>query len=106
VGRTGFLILILISCGSALAQSPPALIFNVERFEVQGDNPLDSAATAAALEPFVGEYDGIDGLLAASDALESAFVAAGHNFHRVSLPPQELDRGVVILNVSTFAVGE
>jgi hemolysin activation/secretion protein len=106
VGRTGLFIFLIISCGSALAQSPPALVFNVERFEVQGDNPLDADATAAALEPFVGEYDGIDGLLGASDALESAFVAAGHNFHRVSLPPQELDRGIVILNISTFAVGE
>lgn len=104
--RVGFLALLFIGWGTVCAQSPPALTFSVERFEVAGDNPLDAAATDAALAPFVGEYAGIDGLLAATDALEAAFAAAGHSFHRVSLPPQELSSGIVVLNVSTFGVGD
>ncbi len=106
VGRICVMVLLVLGGACAFAQTPPALNFNVERFEVSGENPLDTAATEAALAPFLGEYAGIDGLLAASDALEAAFTAAGHNFHRVSLPPQELDSGIVVLNVATFGVGE
>lgn len=90
----------------ALAQGPPAIQFTVQRFQVEGDNPLDPASTEQALAPFLGEYSGIDGLLAAGDALEKALSAAGHSFHRVSLPPQDLASGVVVLKVVTFGIGE
>ncbi len=106
MGRICLFILLVLCGGRTFAQEPPTLTFKVERFEVSGDNPLDALATEAALAPFLGEYAGIDGLLAASDGLEAAFVSAGFNFHRVSLPPQELDSGIVVLNVTTFAVGD
>ena len=82
--------------GPALADEPPPVKFTVQRFQVDGDNPLDSTATAAALAPFLGEYASIDGLLAAKDALEHAFAAAGFSFHRASLPPQDLTSGVEV----------
>lgn len=93
-------------CAGALAAEPPALEFSVERFDVSGDNPLDAPATEEALAPFTGEHSGMQGLLAARDALTSALRAAGHTFHRVVLPPQTLAAGVVRLEVLTFALGD
>ncbi|MSR15160.1 MAG: hypothetical protein EXR86_11475 [Gammaproteobacteria bacterium] len=104
--RLSWLLAAAVFCAPLWAQSPPSLKFTVERFQIEGENPLDRAATEAALAPFLGEYAGLDGLLAATDALEKTLVAAGHTFHRVSLPPQELASGVVILKVVTFGVGE
>ncbi len=106
MGRLCLLVFLVLCGGSTFAQAPPVLTFKVERFEVSGDNPLDAATTEAALAPFLGDYAGIEGLLAAKDGLEAAFAAGGFNFHRVSLPPQELASGIVVLNVTTFAVGD
>lgn len=81
------------------------LRFSVERYEIIGDNPLGEAADGV-LAPYVGEQYGLEGLSAARDALEQALVDAGYNFHRVSLPPQELLEGKVILQISRFAIGQ
>ncbi len=91
---------------TAAAQEPPPLLISVDRYEVTGDNPLDAATTAAAVAPFTGEFDGLDGLRAASDALESELRRHGFVFHRVVLPPQELAGGTVKLEVLTFALGD
>jgi hemolysin activation/secretion protein len=85
---------------------PPEVTFTVERFVVEGDNPLDAATTEQTLAPFAGEYSGLDGLLAVSDSLERELQARGFQFHRVVLPPQTLDGGVVRLNVVEFALAE
>ncbi len=88
------------------AQSPPAIHFTVERFQVEGDNPLDSGTTEATLAPFLGDYSDIEGLLAAGDALERALITQGHAFHRVTVPPQALDSGIVVLKVVTFGMAD
>jgi hemolysin activation/secretion protein len=82
-----------------------AVRFTVERYDVIGDNPIGSRATDV-LAPFTGELYGLEGLSAARDALEQAIIDAGYNFHRVSLPPQDLFEGAVILRVSRFAIGK
>ena len=81
------------------------LRFTVERYLVVGDNPIGDAADRV-LADYVGEQYGLEGLSAARDALEQAIIAAGYNFHRVSLPPQDLFEGTVRLQVSRFAIGE
>jgi hemolysin activation/secretion protein len=78
--------------------------FSVERYEVIGDNPLGERANTIVNE-FTGEQYGLEGLSAARDALEQAIIEAGFNFHRVSLPPQNLFEGTVQLKVSRFAIG-
>ena len=79
--------------------------FTVERFDIIGDNPIGDRANQI-LEPFTGEQYGLEGLSAARDALEQAVIEAGFNFHRVSLPPQELFEGAVILSISRFSIGQ
>jgi len=97
--RFVLLTLLLSFSTGPFAQDAPSLTFSVERFSVSGDNPLDAATTDAALAPFVGEHAGMEGLLAARDALEQALRGAGHSFRRVVLPPQTLSGGAVMLEV-------
>ncbi|MCY4470940.1 MAG: BamA/TamA family outer membrane protein [Thiotrichales bacterium] len=82
----------------------PVVRFEVVRFEVQGDNPLTEARTREVLAPFAGTHAGVDGLLAAADALEQAIQDAGVPFQRVVLPPQSLQDGTVVLRLVVFTV--
>ncbi len=92
---------------AAVAQEPvPVVRFTVDRFVVEGDNPLSEARTQAVLAPFTGEHAGVDGLLAAADTLEGAIQDAGVAFQRVVLPPQALHDGVVVLRVVAFKVSQ
>ena len=92
---------------NAFAQSTVEEIrFRVDRYEIVGDNPLGDSRALSVVSPFVGDQFGLDGLSAAADALERELVVSGYNFHRVSLPPQELNDGVVQLRISQFAVGQ
>ena len=82
----------------------PVVRFQVERFVVEGESPLSEERTRAVLAPFTGEHAGVDGLLAAADALERAIQEAGVAFQRVVLPPQSLRDGEVVLRVAVFKV--
>jgi len=100
----------LLLAGAALAQTPAALAqtpvvrFAVERFAVEGPNPLSPEETEAVLSPYLGEHEGLEGLLAAAEELQAALQRRGLPFHRVVLPPQEMEAGVVILRVVTLTL--
>lgn len=88
---------------AALAQQRiPVATFSVKGFELAGDNPLPAGVGEAVLAEFAGEYSGVDGLLAAADAVEAELTERGFGFHRVILPPQTLEGGVVRLDVIEF----
>jgi len=91
----------------AVAQEAPPISIKVERFDVIGDNPLSAAVTEQTLQPFVGEYAELAGLLAAVDALEQALRVAGHSFHRVSIAPtpEGAPPTTVTLKVLAFGLG-
>ena len=84
----------------------PVVRFEVTRFVVEGENPLSEARTQEVLGPFLGAHAGVDGLLAAADALERAVQEAGVAFQRVVLPPQSLEEGRVTLRVAVFKVAQ
>ena len=94
-------LLAAVTLTGAHAQTP-VVRFEVERFVVEGDNPLSEARTREVLAPFTGEHAGVDGLLAAADALERAIQEAGVPFQRVVLPPQPLHDGEVVLRLTVF----
>ena len=79
--------------------------FDVDRFEVIGDNPIGDSANEI-LSPYIGEQYGLVRLSAARDALEQAIIDAGFAFHRVSLPPQNLFAGTVQFKISRFLIGK
>lgn len=82
----------------------PMVTFNIDKFEVNGESPLTQSEIESVLEAFKGEHHGLDGLLAAVDALESALADAGFPFHKVSLPQQTLTNGVVKLELVNFEI--
>jgi hemolysin activation/secretion protein len=107
--RASLLTALLLAATAASAQpaaSPAAgaapVLLVVERFEVVGPNPLDAAATAAALAPHLGEHRTLATLEGAAVALESRLRERGHAFHRVILPAQRPSGGVVRLEVLAF----
>lgn len=91
---------------SAYAQSAlDDIRFTVNKYEIIGNNPLGQKAYKV-IAPFLGDQYGLEGLSAAADALEQALNKKGYSFHRVSLPPQELFGGSVILEIVEFKVGQ
>ncbi len=89
----------------AVAQALPPLRITVERFDVDGENPLSPAVTEQALAPFLGEYTELAGLMAAVDALEQALKVAGHPFHRVSIQPTPAGAAPTTVQLKVFAFG-
>ncbi len=104
--RWSALLIVFLVCAAAHAQEAPLVRFSVDRFEVLGDNPLSVNETDQALADFTGNFEGVDRLLLAASALETAFANAGYSFHRVTVPPQTLSGGTVQLQVIVFRLGD
>lgn len=79
--------------------------FNVDRFEVHGENPLSSETTFVILSAYLGEGRGIDDIASAADALEQEMIGRGLSFYRVTFLPQELTDGIVDLLVTRYRLG-
>ena len=79
--------------------------FVISKFAVTGDNPLGDDALDL-LEPYLGEHSGLDRLSDASEQLTQALESQGYSFHRVILPPQELNSGTVQFEIVTFSLGD
>lgn len=94
----------LLEC--AAAQAPAEIGFTVTEFQVAGDNPLGASATEAVLRPYTGSHSGLEGLRAASEALQNELDSRGYAFHRVVLPQQTLTGGVVRLQVVELELGK
>ena len=80
--------------------------FDVNKFNIIGDNPISAAKTKAILGAYVGSKRGIDDIENAADALEKAMSAKGLSFYRVSFPPQELTDGDVDLLITRYKIGK
>ena len=94
----------VMSFGIAAQDTLEQIRFDVEQFEITGNNPIGERANEV-LRPYIGEQYGLEGLSAARDALEQAIIEAGFAFHRVSLPPQDLLGGIVEFRISRFSIG-
>jgi hemolysin activation/secretion protein len=81
------------------AEEIPTSSFIISEFSIIGENPISSEETRQVLEPFLGEHQGIEGLLEAASEFETAILNAGFSFNRVLLPPQTLEAGIVELKV-------
>lgn len=92
--------------GQVMADPVPEVRLQVGRFEIGGDNPLSAEVTESVLKDYLGTHTGLDGLMAAADALQSQLAQAGYAFHRVVLPPQTVEAGTVRLELITISLGE
>lgn len=81
------------------------LRFSIQRFDVDGNTLLPQGEVAAALAPFTGARRDFGDVQRALEALEALYHARGYSVVTVRLPEQELDGGVVRLNVSETRIG-
>ena len=101
--KPGWLITLcyLVLCSPAVvSEEVPVVTFEVKEFQIKGENPISQEETDRLLETFLGSHQGLEGLLEAAAELESKILQTGHSFHRVILPPQTLEAGVVVLEIT------
>lgn len=94
-----------IACAGAAAQVPDVIRFDIERFDVRGNTLLPPDEVARLLAPHAGRQRDFGDVQRALEALSAAYQAAGYKLVTVALPEQELERGVVRLNVVAIVVG-
>ena len=101
--KAALLWFILAQWSIVLAAVPTAR-FTVKEFIVEGENPLSGKETSKALEPYIGEHEGLERLEDASKALQDLLYQKGYTFHRVIVPPQRATEGVIKLQIITFQI--
>jgi hemolysin activation/secretion protein len=89
--------LLAAAVGAAWAIDP--IRFEISRFEVSGNTLLPAADVQAAVAPYTGKGRDFGDVQRALEALEAVYHAHGYNVVTVQLPEQELNGGVVRLNV-------
>jgi hemolysin activation/secretion protein len=75
--------------------------FPVRGFTIEGPLPIPLERAQAIVNRYTGDAVRVQDLQAAAAALEMELSTTGHPFHRVVLPPQELE-GTVTLRVLAF----
>lgn len=88
----------LLTGAGALAQDAVPR-FDVVRYEVEGNTLLAAEQLSEATRRFVGKKRDFGDVQRALEALENAYRDAGFTTVQVTLPEQELNRGVVTLRV-------
>lgn len=73
--------------------------FEIKRFAITGNTLLPAAVLDAAVSPHVGKERDFGDVQRALEAVEAAYHQRGYKVVTVRLPEQELNRGVVQLNV-------
>lgn len=79
--------------------------FDVERFDIVGNTLLSAGDISELLKPFTGKGREYGDVQRALEALELRYRSAGYSAVQVSVPEQELGKGVVRLNVIEARIG-
>lgn len=79
--------------------------FDITRFDVRGNTLLPALELEQSVAPFVGAQRDFSDVAKAQEALEDVFHRHGYQLVRVNLPEQELNGGVVVLEVVQVRVG-
>ncbi|HEY4074424.1 MAG TPA: ShlB/FhaC/HecB family hemolysin secretion/activation protein [Herbaspirillum sp.] len=79
--------------------------FDINRFDIQGNTLLSPQSIDSLVAPFTGKHRDFSNVINAQEALENAYHARGYQLVRVDLPEQELDQGVIRLNVVQIKIG-
>lgn len=84
---------------------PDVVRFEISRFDVRGNTLLPAAEVERVLAPFRGQNRDFGHVAQALEALTAAYQAAGYSVVTVNLPEQELERGVIRLDVVQTRIG-
>ena len=79
--------------------------FEIKRFEVQGNTLLKPAEVARVVDPYTGTGRVYGDVQQALEALEAAYRSAGYSAVQVFVPEQELNAGVVRIEVIETVIG-
>jgi hemolysin activation/secretion protein len=90
---------------TAFAQTGEVLL-EVRQYAIEGENPLSSEETQAILAPHLGRHTSLASIEAAANALEAVMRDRGYSFHRVIVPAQRPEGGVIKLQILQFRVAE
>jgi hemolysin activation/secretion protein len=92
---------------SALAQTPDSGIprFPITAYRILGNTLLPPERVQLATQPFEGPTSDFETIQRALEALEKAYVSAGFGSVKVELPEQEIDSGIVTLQVVEGTLG-
>ena len=90
---------------AADASQADAIRFDITRFDVSGNTLLSGAQMDAALQPFTGRGRDFGDVQRALEALEALYRERGYQIVTVQLPEQQLNGGVVKLNVVQTRIG-
>jgi hemolysin activation/secretion protein len=102
----GFVFASAASVAWATDQPAAAVLrFEIKRFEIAGNTLLPEAEVNAVVAPFTGKDRDFGDIQRARQALEAAYHAYGYKMTTVKLPEQELNQGVVKLNVAQTRIG-
>ncbi|TSD74370.1 ShlB/FhaC/HecB family hemolysin secretion/activation protein [Janthinobacterium sp. KBS0711] len=83
----------------------PERQLTIEEYLVRGNTVLDARAIEEAVTPFLGPGRTLKDVEGARDALVAAYQARGYQSVYVDLPEQQVEQGVVVLQVSETKVG-
>jgi hemolysin activation/secretion protein len=89
----------VLAAAVGAAWADDAIRFEISRFDVSGNTLLPAAEVQAAVAPYTGAGRDFGDVQRALEALEALYHAHGWNVVTVQLPEQELNGGVVRLNV-------
>ncbi|WP_268801214.1 ShlB/FhaC/HecB family hemolysin secretion/activation protein [Pseudomonas huanghezhanensis] len=87
------------------AQDAVAPKVNINEYVVRGNTVLDAPTIEAAVYPFMGPDRSMADIEGAKDALQKVYQQRGYQSVFVDLPQQEVEGGVVYLQVSETKVG-
>lgn len=99
----------LATCASVAAANevaPASPRFDINQFEVRGNTLLPSNELQQSVAAFVGGQRDFADVVKAQEALEAAYHRHGYQLVRVDLPEQELNGGVVVLQVVEARIGQ
>ncbi len=80
--------------------------FDIRGYQVQGNTILPPGSPEAILAPFTGKDRDFGTVQEAVEALEKAYRSGGFNMVAVVLPEQEMQNGVIRLNVIEYRIGK
>lgn len=79
--------------------------FEIRRFQVEGNTLIEAPLVEQLLVPYTGKQRNFADVQRALEALEAAYQQRGFSVVQVSLPEQELNEGVVLLQVQETRLG-
>ena len=80
-------------------QVPPSPKFDISEYKIEGNTLLAADDLKTLVKPFTGSQKDFGDVQQALEALQDAYLKRGYNSVRVTLPEQELDKGVVLFTI-------